>query len=75
MTTALSYCEDERDLALEEIKRLKRALAFWLPGVPEDNSARSNRVASDAALLIGLEGPIEPDAETVGWVALTRKSK
>jgi hypothetical protein len=70
MHTPLTFCQDARDMAHEENARLKKALAFWLPGVPAEDNARANRLAEDAALLVGYDGPYEHDAETLGWISL-----
>ena len=55
----------------EENKRLKDALFFWLPNIPAIENECTDRMANDAALLIGHEGRIDDSAEQRGWVALT----
>lgn len=56
----------------QEVQRLQRALAFWLPGVPVDGDERIiDRIAHDAFLLTGYEPEEdEQDAEERGWVKL-----
>lgn len=53
-----------------EIQRLQRALAFWLPTVPEGPAEIADRVANDAMLLCGYEGEAERSAEELGWLRL-----
>lgn len=63
-----------RDELLElhaENKRLKGALFFWLPNIPEVENECTERMANDAALLIGYEGRIDDSAEQRGWITLT----
>ena len=55
----------------EENQRLKDALFFWLPNIPAVENECTERMANDAALLIGHEGRIDDSAEQRGWVALT----
>ena len=63
--------DEEIELLRNENRSLKRALAFWLPHVPEEDTARGDRIAADAYLLCCYEGRDEIDAETLGWIALT----
>ena len=58
----------------EENKRLKGALFFWLPNIPAIENDCTERMANDAALLIGHEGRIDDSAEQRGWVVLTHNS-
>jgi hypothetical protein len=58
-----------------EIDRLQRALAFWLPGVPNDDSAAGKRCGDDAMLLVGFNGVFEPSAEDLGWIKLSQPEK
>jgi len=51
----------------EYITALQRALAFWLPNVPDEDSARAERIADDAMLLMCYDGPDEASAEDLGW--------
>jgi len=67
----LCEADEEIELLRNENRRLKRALAFWLPHVPEEDTTRGDRIAADAYLLCCYEGPDEVDAETLGWIALT----
>lgn len=55
----------------EEIQKLQKALRFWLPHVPPEDSERGNRIANDTYLLAGYQGEIEADAEERGWIRLT----
>lgn len=55
-----------------EVQRLQRALRFWLPRVPVEESARAERVASDVFLLCGLSDlPSDDTAESRGWITLS----
>lgn len=56
-----------RDLN-DEVQRLQRALAFWLPRVAAKDSEANTRCGDDAFLLGGYEGPSEPCAEELGWI-------
>jgi len=67
--------DEEIELLRNENRRLKRALAFWIPHVPDEGTARGDRIAADAYLLWCYEGPDEVDAETLGWIALTPNVK
>lgn len=53
-----------------EVQRLQRALAFWLPLVPADDSEIEDRAGDDAMLLVGFDGPMHPCAEELGWIKL-----
>ena len=57
--------------ARTEIQRLKNALFFWLPNIPAVENECTERMANDAALLIGHEGRIDDSAEQRGWITLT----
>lgn len=57
--------------ARTEIQKLKEALFFWLPNIPAVENECTERMANDAALLIGYEGRIDDSAEQLGWVVLT----
>jgi hypothetical protein len=54
-----------------ENQRLKDALFFWLPNIPAVENECTERMANDAALLIGHEGRIDDSAEQRGWITLT----
>lgn len=57
----------------QEVQRLQRALAFWLPKMPESDALCSrygDRIVDDSFLLAGYYGPEEPGAEELGWVKL-----
>lgn len=56
-----------------EIQRLQRALAFWLPGVPDNDPEISDRAGDDAYLLCGYEGEQEPTAQQLGWIKLRKE--
>lgn len=65
----------QRDEAWAQIERLQCALNFWLPCIPEnepEGSQRFLRIAHDADLLVGYEGPLVDTAEGLGWVKLSR---
>lgn len=47
----------------EENERLKNALFFWLPNIPAIENECTERMANDAALLIGLKGRIDDSAD------------
>lgn len=69
------YCRcldaaEELDELRKESKRLKKALFFWLPNIPAVENECTERMANDAALLIGHEGRIDDSAEQRGWVVL-----
>lgn len=68
MTTAYDDLRESQ----EEVQRLQRALAFWLPSVPTDGAQQViDRITHDAFLLTGYEPEEdEPDAETLGWIEL-----
>lgn len=55
----------------ETIRALQQALAFWLPRVPDEDSARADRIAADSYLLIGHMPPYESTAQDLGWIKLT----
>ena len=57
--------------ARTEIQRLKDALFFWLPNIPAVENECTERMANDAALLIGHDGLIDDSAEQRGWITLT----
>jgi len=52
-------------------QRLKDALFFWLPNIPAIENECTERMANDAALLIGHEGRIDDSAEQRGWITLS----
>lgn len=55
----------------EEIERLQKALAFWMPDVPSTDHPLFLRVVHDVYLLVGYDGPNnEPSAFELGHVAL-----
>lgn len=55
----------------EEIERLQKALAFWMPDVPSTDHPLYKRVANDVYLLVGFDGPNpEPSAFELGHVVL-----
>lgn len=63
--------EAELKAIIGEVHDVQRALMFWMPNVPaDDDGERGERLRNDSFLLAGYEGPIEEDAETIGWVAL-----
>lgn len=63
---------DARIAELEEqAQKLQRALAFWMPHVPSEDTERGKRIGDDTYLLIGYEGEMEADAEERGWIKLT----
>lgn len=57
---------------MAEVQLLQRALAFWLPKVPADDSLaeKCQRIGDDAYLLAGYVGSAEKCAEELGWVKL-----
>ena len=55
----------------ERIHALQKALMFWLPNVPAEDSEREKRIAADAYLLAGYSGIFEAGAEDLGWIELT----
>ena len=63
--------EDEIDRLREENRKLKCALFFWLPNIPAIENECTDRMANDAALLIGHGGCIDDSAEQRGWINLT----
>lgn len=68
---AASNEADDFQPVVEEVERLQKALAFWMPGVPDANHALHERVAHDAYLLAGYDGPNnEPSAFELGHVSL-----
>ena len=75
LVDAVARIEEERDALRKEVRQLKRALAFWLPHVPAEDTARGDRIAADAYLLSFYEGPDEVYAATLGWIALTPNVK
>jgi len=62
------YADELKETAAE-VQRLQRALCFWLPCVPAEDSEIAERAGDDAFLLCGYEGPAEPSAEDLGWVS------
>ena len=54
----------------EHIAALQRALAFWLPCVPNEDNQRADRIAEDSYLLMGYQGESECEAEQLGWISL-----
>lgn len=54
---------------LGQVERLQCALHFWLPAVPPNDPDLTERICSDAHLLVGLEGEREPGAEKLGWIS------
>lgn len=61
---------DPHGECLEEIRKLQRALAFWMPMVPAAAFPAADRLAEDSFLLAGYQGDFEKDAEALGWVQL-----
>lgn len=55
----------------QQIEQLQKAVAFWLPHVPPEDTERGQRIGDDTYLLIGYEGEMEADAEERGWIKLT----
>jgi hypothetical protein len=55
----------------EEVQNLQRALFFWLPHVPAEDTERSKRIGDDTYLLIGYQGEIEKCAQELGWISLS----
>lgn len=56
-------------------QELQRALAFWHPGVAIGLIEEADgRAAHDAFLLTGFEGPSEPSADDMGWIAWQPKA-
>jgi hypothetical protein len=53
------------------VEQLQKAVAFWLPHVPPEDTERAERISKDTFLLIGYEGPMVPGAEELGWVKLS----
>ena len=55
-----------------EVQELQRALAFWLPSMPAGGCLEPvySRLAHDIDLLVGYLGPMEKDAEQLGWTEL-----
>jgi hypothetical protein len=63
---------DDRIAELEQqIENLQKALAFWLPHVPAEDTERGKRIGDDTYLLIGYEGEVAAGAEELGWIKLT----
>jgi hypothetical protein len=63
--------DDEVQAMAEEIERLQKALAFWMPDVPPTDHPLYKRVANDVYLLVGCDGPTtEPSAFELGHVLL-----
>ena len=63
---------DERDIL---IAKLQRALAFWMPRVPCEDTPRTDRMHADIELLYGSESNEKTCAEALGWIALTGEGK
>lgn len=63
----------ELDARGNEIERLQKALAFWLPHRPatELPPDLTERLEHDIGLLAGYMGKMEPDAEERGWIRLS----
>ena len=56
----------------EEIERLQKALAFWMPDVPSTDHPLYLRAVHDVYLLVGFDGPNpEPSAFELGHVVLS----
>ena len=55
-----------------EIAELQRALAFWLPHVPGNDTEIADRAGDDAMRLCGYNGEDEVCAETRGWITLRK---
>lgn len=68
----LSLAEEGLANYAQEVQRLQRALAFWLPCVPAHELPPDieKRLEDDIAILAGYDGPVEPEAETLGWIEL-----
>jgi hypothetical protein len=56
----------------QEVARLQKALAFWLPHRPatELPTDLGERLEHDIGLLAGYMGKVEKDAEELGWIRL-----
>ena len=57
----------------QEVNRLQRALAFWLPKMPSSVpmcERYGERIGNDSFLLAGYNGPDEKSAEELGWINL-----
>ena len=65
----------ERDELRDEIKKLQKALSFWHPGVPANDSECAERCANDAYLLAGYDGDSEPSARELGWIEMVEKQE
>lgn len=63
--------KDNKDLA-EEVQRLQRALAFWMPHMPDCELPEEidKRLEHDIWLLAGSDPNGEKGAEELGWIAL-----
>lgn len=68
---ATEDANDEIKSLRAENQRLKDALFFWLPNIPAAENECTDRMANDAALLIGHECRIDDSAEQRGWILLT----
>ena len=69
---------EERDELRAEVKRLQRALHFWLPHVPAKGSHEVLTRVGDDAMLLACYDPTEPvelDAEARGWIVLNVEAK
>ena len=66
----------EREISWRDkrIQDLQRALAFWLPNAPAEDTPKAKRIGDDAQLLLGYPDMGEGNAEELGWVQLTRAS-
>ena len=67
-TSILFKLKEDRDSLLAEVQRLQRALAFWAPYVPNEDSDFGNKAADAAMLMYGFNGPDESSAWDLGWV-------
>lgn len=68
--------DSECEVLSAEIERLQKSLAFWMPGVPAPDHPLHKRVADDAYLLVGYDGPNnEQSAFELGHAVLTSDTR
>jgi len=72
LRSAAAHAGGEADIEERDdlIFRLQRALHFWLPSV-QGGGQMEERLANDAYLLIGYDGPLNESAEQLGWIMVT----
>lgn len=68
---AIDVLCDQVQSMTDEIARLQDALFFWLPKIPDVVNECTDRMADDAALLIGHKGRTDDSAEQRGWILPT----